>query len=93
MRITSEAAPKLEGEHIPDDVRAAIEHAMAGIPEDRPATAVELGVELRKAQRRNGLTVDEMAVPAAGEEQRADQYAPAPAPQVGPAATVGCGSL
>ena len=53
---------------------------MAGIPEDRPTTAAELGVELRKAQRRNGLTVDEMAVPATGEEQRADQYTPAPAP-------------
>jgi DNA-binding NarL/FixJ family response regulator len=86
LRITSEAAPKLQGEHIPDDVQAAIEHAMAGIPDDRPTTAAELGDELRQAQRRNGLTVDEMAVPATGGEQRADQHSPAPAQQVGPVA-------
>ena len=82
VRITSAPAPKLESEDIPDDVRAAIEHAMAGVPDHRPTTAAELGVELMKAQRHNGLTVDEMAVPDAGEQQRADKHTPAPAPQV-----------
>jgi serine/threonine-protein kinase PknK len=88
VRLTSEAAPKFQGKHIPDDVRAAIEHAMAGSPDHRPTTAAELGVELRETQRRHGLTVDEMAVPAAaGGEQRRGQHSPAPAPQMGPVAT------
>ena len=86
VRITNEETPKLQGEHIPDDVRAAIEHAMATLPDDRPSTAAELGDELRQAQRRNALTVDEMAVPAVGDEPRAAQHRPAPAPQVGPVA-------
>jgi DNA-binding NarL/FixJ family response regulator len=87
VRITSEAAPNLQGKHIPGDVRAAIEHAMAATPDRRPTTAAELGVELIKAQRRNGLTVDEMAVSTAGEKRYAEQYEPAPSTQVGPVST------
>ncbi|MFV9459277.1 protein kinase domain-containing protein [Rhodococcus sp. NM-2] len=48
---------------IPADVRSAVNHAMAGNTEDRPATAAEFGQELRRIQRRHGLTVDDMAVP------------------------------
>ena len=64
VRMTSGPVPKLDDLHIPDDVRAAIEHAMAPDPRDRPATAAQFGEELRQAQSRNGLAVDEMAVPA-----------------------------
>ncbi|AHK34034.1 protein kinase/transcriptional regulator [Rhodococcus opacus PD630] len=48
---------------IPADVRSAINHVMAGNIEDRPASAAEFGEELRRIQRRHGLTVDDMAVP------------------------------
>jgi DNA-binding NarL/FixJ family response regulator len=61
VRITREPVSELHG--VPDDVRAAIEHAMASDPDDRPATAAELGNELRRAQRHHRLTVDDMAVP------------------------------
>jgi DNA-binding NarL/FixJ family response regulator len=81
--ITSEAAPKLLGQHIPDDIRAVTGHTVAGIPDHRSTTAAELGVDLMDAERRNGLPVDKMAAPAAGERQHADQHSPAPAPQVG----------
>jgi serine/threonine-protein kinase PknK len=60
---------------------------MAGSPDHRPTSAAELGVELMKAQRHHGLTVDEMAVAAAaGGEHCADQHSYAPAPAVGSAA-------
>ena len=85
LRVTSQTAPRLRGEHIPDDVREVIEHAMAGSPEDRPATAAELGDELRQAQRGNGFTVDEMAVPVSGGGHRGDLDSPAPVQQRGPA--------
>lgn len=52
-------------------------------PEDRPATAAELGEKLRKAQRGNGFTVDEIAVPVTGGDQRGDRDSPAPARQGG----------
>ncbi|CAN5712102.1 hypothetical protein BH09ACT8_BH09ACT8_11870 [soil metagenome] len=86
VRMTTEAAPKLQVEHLPEAVPAAIEHAMAGAPGDRPSTAADLGVELRQAQHRSGLAVDEMALPAAGHDPHADQYTSAPALQVQPAA-------
>lgn len=63
LRITSAPVPELRGVRVPDDVRAAIEHAMAPSPDDRPATAAELGDELRETQRHNRVTVDDMAVP------------------------------
>jgi DNA-binding NarL/FixJ family response regulator len=60
--------------------------AFVHIPDHRRTPAAELGVELIKAQRRNGLTVDEMAVPPAGGQRRAGQYTPAPSPQAIPLA-------
>jgi DNA-binding NarL/FixJ family response regulator len=82
LRTTRQPVPELHGVDIPDDVRAAVGHAMAQSPEDRPATAAELGDELRQTERRHGVTVDDMAVPAGMEDHRAE---PSPAPQrVGP---------
>jgi DNA-binding NarL/FixJ family response regulator len=83
LRVTTAPVPEMQGIDIPDDVRAAIGHAMAQNPDDRPATAAELGEELRQTQRRNGLAVDDMAVP--GEVHRAEH--PAPAQRVDAAAT------
>ncbi|MDF3306416.1 protein kinase [Rhodococcus sp. T2V] len=64
LRITTQPIPDLREKGIPDDVGAAIERAMSGSPEVRPATAAEFGDELREAQRRNDRPVDTMALPA-----------------------------
>ena len=77
LRITGPTIPEPRAEDIPDDVAAAIEHAMAVAPEDRPASAAELGEQLRGARRRHGLAVEEMALPATG----SDQVAPVAARQ------------
>ena len=65
LRVTSAAVSGPGEIDVPDDVRAAIGHAMAQSSDDRTATAARLGEELREAQGRNGLTVDDMAVPTA----------------------------
>ncbi|MFE3058750.1 protein kinase [Nocardia sp. NPDC059239] len=64
LRITTQPVPDLRGGRIPDDVCAAIERAMAGRAGDRPASAAELGRELREIQRRHGCTVDEIPLAA-----------------------------
>ncbi|MBV6756894.1 serine/threonine-protein kinase [Rhodococcus opacus] len=64
LRITSQPIPDLREAGIPTDVSAAIEDAMSGRPSDRPATAVEFGDELRRAEGRNDLVVVDMAIPA-----------------------------
>ncbi|MFD9663685.1 protein kinase [Rhodococcus sp. NPDC059968] len=64
LRITSQPVPDMRGEGIPRDVCAAIERAMSREPDDRASTAVEFGEELREAELRNGVPVDEMALPA-----------------------------
>src|ERR1700731_1839352 len=61
LRITSAPVSELQEIDIPADVRTAIGHAMAQSPDARPATAAGLGEELREAQGRHGLTVDDMA--------------------------------
>ncbi|MGO9507424.1 MAG: protein kinase domain-containing protein [Mycobacterium sp.] len=72
LRVTTAPVAELSGIDIPDDVCAAIGHAMAQSPADRPATAAELGDELRQTERSQGLTVDDMAVPTrTGEDHRA----------------------
>ncbi|QSE89820.1 protein kinase [Rhodococcus pseudokoreensis] len=64
LRITSQPIPDMRGADIPDDVCAAIERAMSRDPASRAATAIEFGEQLREAELRNGLPVDEMALPA-----------------------------
>jgi DNA-binding NarL/FixJ family response regulator len=51
--------------------------------EDRLATVDGLGEQLGQVGRRNGFTVNEMAVPVTGGEQRAHRDSPAPAHQGG----------
>jgi DNA-binding NarL/FixJ family response regulator len=84
LRITGEPVPMVRGVHIPDDVGAAIQHAMAPGPDDRPATAAKLGEELRQTQRRNGLTVDDMAVPGATGRDTRSEPGPATPQRPGP---------
>jgi serine/threonine protein kinase len=62
LRITTTPVPDLRPQGIPADVCAAIEKAMSIEPADRYASAQEFGRELQSAQRRNGLTVDPMAL-------------------------------
>jgi DNA-binding NarL/FixJ family response regulator len=82
LRITREPVPKLPG--VPNDVCAAIEHAMASDPHSRPATAAELGNELREAQRRHRLTVDDMAVPTDIGGEAEGEHGPAQMGRVDP---------
>jgi hypothetical protein len=71
LRITTERAPDLRASGIPDDVAAAVEHAMSRSPHDRPS-AVEVGQEIQQLQARHGFPVDEMALRAeAAPDQRA----------------------
>jgi serine/threonine-protein kinase PknK len=63
LRITSQPIPDLREKGLPDDVAAAIEHAMSRDPIDRPATALEFGDALRETQRNHGVFIDEMAHP------------------------------
>jgi serine/threonine-protein kinase PknK len=64
LRITSEPVADLHAAGLPDEVRAAIEQAMSRSAGDRPATAAQFGEQFREIQRRQGLPVDDMAVPA-----------------------------
>src|SRR5690606_3110628 len=47
LRITTQPVPDLRDQDIPADLAAAIEHAMAQEPRDRPASAHEFGEMLR----------------------------------------------
>jgi DNA-binding NarL/FixJ family response regulator len=84
IRMTSEPVPRLDDLQIPNDVRAAIEHAMASDPRDRPATAAQFGEELRQAQSRHGLTVDDMAVPTDNRTAAGGAHSPAQLQPLGP---------
>ena len=56
LRITSQPIPDLREQGLPSDVAAAIEHAMARDPSDRPASAAEFGEQLRGIQRSHGIS-------------------------------------
>ena len=83
LRVTSAPVSELQEIDIPDDVRAAIGHAMAQSSGDRPATAAELGEELRESQRRNGLTVVTWLCPPLS-RRRSVEHAGIPAEHVSP---------
>ena len=80
LRITANAAPDLHQHAIPDDVATAIARAMSREPDQRPATAAELGEELRTLQRRRHLPLDEMALPTEPDTPPTGQH-PAPKKQ------------
>ena len=63
LRLTTEPVADLRQGEVPDDVCRLVGRAMATDPAGRPATAAEFGEELRAAQRRHQLTVDDMALP------------------------------
>ena len=71
LRISSQPIPDLRPQGIPDDVCAALEHAMSADPAARPSTAAEFGRELQEIQARHGRHVDEMALP--GDHRQHDQ--------------------
>ncbi|MFT4398265.1 protein kinase domain-containing protein [Gordonia lacunae] len=64
LRVASEGVPDLAAAGFPAEVSGCVEHAMAREPVDRPDSALALGEELREAQRRLGVPLDEMALPA-----------------------------
>lgn len=70
LRISTTRIPDMRPEGIPEAVCAAIEHAMAIDPAERPASAAEFGRELQSAQKLCGLRPDSMAITAAPESGR-----------------------
>ncbi|HXO50591.1 MAG TPA: protein kinase, partial [Mycobacterium sp.] len=79
LRITSQPIPDLREHGMPDDVAAVIERAMARDPSDRPASAADIGEDLRDVQRSRGVFVDEMAHPVdLGVESRKPPPSPSP---------------
>ena len=79
VRITTEPVPDLRRDGLPDEVCALLERAMAHLPADRPASVVEFGDELRKAQRANGFAVDRMALSGEVTTEPASESGPWPA--------------
>ncbi|HEY5857973.1 MAG TPA: protein kinase [Aldersonia sp.] len=84
LRISTQPIPDLRASGVPDDVCAAVERAMMRAVEQRPASAAEFGDELRDIQRRHGVAIADMHVPATrSHEQQPDAAAhatqPAPA--------------
>jgi non-specific serine/threonine protein kinase/serine/threonine-protein kinase PknK len=68
LRITRAPVPDRHGgTGIPDDVGEVIERAMDRDPTSRTGTAAELGEQLRAAQERHGLLVDELPLPDTSE--------------------------
>ncbi len=65
LRITDQPVPDLHRDGVPADVAAVIESAMATDPDDRPASAAELGTRLRDLAVAHGLGAIEMALPVA----------------------------
>ncbi|WP_067809694.1 serine/threonine-protein kinase [Nocardia beijingensis] len=63
FRVSEQPVPDLGERDVPEEVRAAIEHAMATEPADRPAGAASLGQELRRVQERTGGPVDSLVLP------------------------------
>ena len=81
LRVARQPVPDLRCEDVPDDLCAAIEHAMEQDPADRPRSAVEFGDELRLVQRRHSLTIDDMALPGGqgrGDARRSRLSPPTP---------------
>ncbi|OMC16785.1 MULTISPECIES: serine/threonine-protein kinase [unclassified Mycobacterium] len=68
LRISTTRVPDMRPDGIPDAVCAAIEHAMAIDPAERPTSAAQFGRELQSAQRQNGLKPDSMAITSVGVE-------------------------
>ncbi|GLE52716.1 serine/threonine-protein kinase [Mycobacterium montefiorense] len=68
LRISTTRIPDMRPEGIPEAVCAAIEHAMAIDPAERPLSAAEFGRELQSAQRLSGLRPDSMAITSTGPE-------------------------
>ena len=55
VRISRQPTPQLRDGAIPDDVAAALEHAMARDPTDRPQSAAGFGAELQGIERQHRL--------------------------------------
>lgn len=65
VRISQEP-PELPPD-LPDELAALIANAMARRPEERPASAEELGTSIQQLQQNLGLPVDEMGIPVAAD--------------------------
>lgn len=88
LRISTTRIPDMRPEGIPEAVCAAIEHAMAIDPAERPASAAEFGRELQAAQKLSGLRPDSMAITStATESERPLNKPPGGGPETSIAST------
>ncbi|RZK82230.1 MAG: protein kinase, partial [Rhodococcus sp. (in: high G+C Gram-positive bacteria)] len=76
LRITTQPVPDLREQGIPDDVSAAIEHAMSEDPRERPLSAAQFGDELRQSQLAHDFPVEEMDLLAEPGAKRSEQDLP-----------------
>ncbi|MHA4850102.1 MULTISPECIES: protein kinase domain-containing protein [unclassified Rhodococcus (in: high G+C Gram-positive bacteria)] len=76
IRITTQPVPDLREQGIPDDVSAAIEHAMSVNPRERPLSAAQFGDELRRSQLAHDFPVEEMDLLAERGAKRSAQDQP-----------------
>ena len=81
LRVAAEPTTARDLVQIPDDVSAAIGHAMESNPDDRPTTAADFGNKLRHIQSRHGLTVDDMDLPTGGDGRGARGSSPVRTPK------------
>ncbi|MBY8863395.1 protein kinase [Nocardia sp. CA2R105] len=72
LRITTQPVPDLREHGFGEDVSELVVSAMSRDPRQRPP-AVVLGEAIQQAQRRHGVTVDEMALQAAPAHERRDR--------------------
>ena len=66
LRITNGETEDIRTRDVPDDICEILDRAMARNPALRPARAADLGEELRAAERRHHLCVDDMVVRHSG---------------------------
>jgi len=62
IRVTTDPVPDLREHGVPEPVVEAVEWAMAKSPDDRPASALELGQRLQSVQQQLGLKVTDLSV-------------------------------
>lgn len=76
LRITTQPVPDPREQGIPDDVSAAIEHAMSDDPRERPLSAAQFGDELRQSQLAHDFPVEEMDLLCEPSAERSEQDLP-----------------
>jgi YVTN family beta-propeller protein len=87
LRATRDPVPDLRTRGVPDPIAAVVEWSMAKAPGDRPATALEFGRALQKAQAALGMPVTNLEVRGAEPPPRPEEETVSRTPPPPPAGT------